>query len=195
MAGHSAQRSWRIRALTLMALVAGAAGWPAAALAADNEPADLEYRVKAAFLYKIAGYVEWPGTSFPQSDTPLTIGVIGAEPVAVELSQILTGRTAHNRPVTVRRLKAGEPLNGVHVLFLGRMASGQLSQVVPKAQERSILIVTESESALAQGSMVNFVIDEGRVRFEVALASAQKSKLKLSSRLLAVAQQVYTGTP
>jgi len=55
--------------------------------------------------------------------------------------------------------------------------------------------VTESVGALAQGSVINFVIAERRVRFEVALDSAEKNKLKLSSRLLAVAQQVRTGTP
>jgi len=55
--------------------------------------------------------------------------------------------------------------------------------------------VTESDGALTQGSMINFVLVDRRVRFEVALDSAEKSGLKLSSRLLAVARQVRTGTP
>jgi diadenosine tetraphosphate (Ap4A) HIT family hydrolase len=120
--------------------------------------------------------------------------VVGAEPLAAELSQILAGRTAHDRPVRVRRLKASESLEGVHVLFVGREESAQLNQLASKAQQRSILIVSESERALAQGSAINFVIDEGRVRFEVSLVSARKSNVKLSSRLLAVAQQVM-GAP
>jgi diadenosine tetraphosphate (Ap4A) HIT family hydrolase len=82
----------------------------------------------------------------------------------------------------------------VHVLFVGREESAQLNQLASKAQQRSILIVSESERALAQGSAINFVIDEGRVRFEVSLVSARKSNVKLSSRLLAVAQQVM-GAP
>lgn len=194
MGGHSARWSWRTRALTLMALVAGATGWAEGVSPADSESASLEHRVKAAFLYKITGYVEWPNTSFPQTNTPVTIGVVGAEPLAVELSQILTGRTAQNRPVAVRRLKAGEPLNGLHILFVGREQSGQLGQLVPRAQQRSILVVTESEGALAHGSAINFVIVDGRVRFEVSLASARSSGLKLSSRLLTVAHHV-AGAP
>jgi len=55
------------------------------------------------------------------------------------------------------------------------------------------LTVTESDGALAQGSIINFVVAERRVRFEIALDSAEKSRLRLSSRLLAVAQQVRTG--
>ena len=194
MGGYSARSSWRTRALMLMAAFAGAAGWPGVATPADDDHAGLEHRVKAAFLYKIAGYVEWPNSSFPQRDTPLTIGVVGAEPLAAELSQILTGRTAHDRPLRVRRLKASESLEGLHVLFVGRSESAQLNQLALKAQQRSILIMSESEGALAQGSAINFVIDEGRVRFEVSLVSARKSNVKLSSRLLAVAQQVM-GTP
>jgi len=54
--------------------------------------------------------------------------------------------------------------------------------------------VSESDGALARGSVINFILTGGRVRFEIALESAEKSGLKLSSRLLAVAQQV-TGTP
>ena len=194
MDGHSA-RSWRTRALMLTALIASAASWPGTVLPADNDQANLEHRVKAAFLYKIAGYVEWPSSSFPRPDTPLTIGVVAADPLAAELSQVVTNRTANNRPITVRRLKGGEPLDGIHVLFVGRAASAQLPNLVSKTQQRSILVVTESDGALAYGSAINFILSEGRVRFEISLESARKSGVKLSSRLLAVAEQVYSGTP
>lgn len=194
MAGHSARRAWRTPALMLIALAAGATACPEWVLPADNEAATLEHRVKAAFLYKIAGYVEWPRASFAQPETPVTIGVVGAGSLAAELSQIVAGRTAQNRPVAVRRLKAGELPSGVHMLFVGR-GEGALAQLVQRAQQRSVLVVTESEGALVQGSAINFIIVDGRVRFEISLASAEKSGLRLSSRLLAVAQQVYTGTP
>ena len=58
-----------------------------------------------------------------------------------------------------------------------------------------MLVVTESEGALADGSMVNFVLVDGRVRFEVGLDAARRGGLTLSSRLLAVAQQVHSGVP
>ena len=193
MDGHSARSSWRTRALMLTALIAGATSWPGAVLPASDEQTSLEHRVKAAFLYKIAGYVEWPNTSFPRPDTPITIGVVGADPLEAELTQISTGRTAHNRSITVKRLKGNESLDGVHILFVGRAEGGQLPQLVPKARQRSILIVTESEDALKSGSAINFVLSDGRVRFEISLDSAHRSGLKLSSRLLAVAEQVYGG--
>jgi hypothetical protein len=108
---------------------------------------------------------------------------------------VVAGRTVGGRPVSVKRVKPGEPLTGVHILFVGRAESTRLAQMVQAAQPRAMLTVTESDGALAQGSMINFVLVDRRVRFEVALDSAEKNGLKLSSRLLAVAQQVRTGTP
>lgn len=178
------------RALMLVCVAA----WAPWSAQAAEDPESLELRVKAAFLYKFAGYVEWPPKSFASPDTPVTIGVIGAEPLATELTQAVTGRTVNDRPVTVRRLKAGESLAGIHVLFVGRAENARLDQLAQSAQPRSILTVSESDGALARGSVINFVLSGGRVRFEIALDSAEKSGLKLSSRLLGVAQQV-TGTP
>lgn len=178
--------------VTILAWVMACAPWNVQA-AEDTET--LEQRVKAAFLYKFAGYVEWPPASFAQANTPITIAVIGADPLAIELTQVVVGRTVNNRSLAVRRLKAGESLAGVHILFVGSAESSRLGQLARNAQPHSVLTVSESEGALERGSMINFVVADRRVRFEVALDSAEKSGLKLSSRLLAVAQQVRTGMP
>jgi YfiR/HmsC-like len=163
------------------------------ALADDSE--SLEYRVKAAFIYKFAGYVEWPPTLFPRPDSPIVIGVLGADAVAEELVRLVPGRTVNNRPVTVKRLKPGEAISGINILFIGKQESDRIEQLARLAQPQSLLSVTESERALANGSIINFVLIDRKVRFEISLESAEKSGLKLSSRLLAVAQQVHTSTP
>jgi hypothetical protein len=162
---------------------------------AQEDDALLEQRVKAAFLYKFAGYVDWPPASFAHPGTPVTIGIVGADPLAAELVQAVAGRAVNDRTMTVRRIKVGESLDGVHVLFVGRAENARLAQLAQAAQPRSILTVTESDGALEQGSVINFVLAERRVRFEISLDSAEKSRLRLSSRLLAVAQQVRTGVP
>lgn len=185
-----ARRATALACAAFFAWIAAYAPWNAQA-AEDGET--LELRVKAAFLYKFASYVEWPAKSFARPETPVTIGVIGAESLATELVQAVAGRTVNDRAVTVKRLNAGDSLAGIHILFIGRAESARLDQLAQSAQPRSILTVTESAGALARGSVINFVLSDGRVRFQIALDSAEKSGLKLSSRLLAVAQQV-TGT-
>jgi hypothetical protein len=165
-----------------------------AALADTGEAADtLERQVKAAYLYKFAGYVEWPEASFSRPEAPITIGVLGAEALAGDLAQLVAGRTANSRTITAKRLKPGDALSGVNILFVGKEETGRLTQLVALARPHAVLIVTESEGALTQGSVINFTLVDRRVRFEISLGSAEKSSLKLSSRLLAVAQQVYPG--
>jgi hypothetical protein len=95
----------------------------------------------------------------------------------------------------VTQVKPGGSLEGLHVLFVGREQRNRLKDIVAKTRPHPVLVVTEWDGALAEGGMVNFVLVDGRVRFEVALEAARRAGLTLSSRLLAVAQQVYSGTP
>jgi hypothetical protein len=181
----------RILAAACIFLAATMPWWSVQAADADVD-STLEQRVKAAFLYQFAAYVEWPPNTFAQPGTPITIAVLGADAVAEELGQVVTGRTVGGRSVVVKRVKQGESLAGVHILFVGKSEGARLNQL---PQARAVLTVTEMDGALAHGSMINFVLVDRRVRFEVALDSVEKNGLKLSSRLLAVAQQVRTGTP
>jgi hypothetical protein len=176
-------------------LLVALGGMQAARAEAEDGSEALERQVKAAFLYKFAGYVEWPEANLPRPDTPITIGVLGADTLAAELSRLVAGRTVNNRAITAKRLKPGDSLAGINVLFIGKEETARLSQLLPVTRPRAILTVTESEGALAHGSVINFTLVERRVRFEISLDSAEKSGLKLSSRLLTVAQQVYTGNP
>lgn len=168
-----------------------AAGLPAFAANNGNSDNELERGVKAAFLYKFLSYIEWPPSAFQKPDSPFVIGVTGADTVAAELAQIARGRTVANRPVTVRRIEEKDPVSGLHLLFIGRSAAARQPQLLAAAQQSSIVTVTETEDALAHGSVINFRLSDGRVRFEVSLAAAEKSDLKLSSRMLAVASSVH----
>ena len=150
-----------------------------------------EYRVKAAFLYKFGGYVEWPDRSFARADSPVVIGVIGADTLADELAQTVSGRNVNGRPVLVRKLRAGDPIAGLHVLFIGRVDRGRLAEILAAAKGQALLTVTESEEALELGSMINFVVVENKVRFDVAPPS-ESDNLRISTRLLGVARKVVS---
>src|SRR5258708_28320536 len=133
----------RFALLVLCTLCAGAS------LAADESPQDIEQRVKAAFLFKFGGYVEWPERVFARSDSPLLIGVAGADVLAAELSRITAGRTMNGRPVTVRRARSGEQETGVQVLFISRSEGGPVGELPSTPQGQPVLTVTETEKGLA----------------------------------------------
>jgi hypothetical protein len=152
-----------------------------------------EYRVKAAYLYKFCGFVEWPARAFARPDRAFTIGVMGADTLAYELEQVVAERTVNARPVAVRKLKRGESIANVQMLFVGRSEAGRLAEILASAKGQATLVVTESENALALGSMINFVVVDDKVRFDVALPPAEEGELRISARLLAVARKVVTG--
>jgi hypothetical protein len=165
----------------------------ASAPPAEAQTGVTERGVKAAFVYKFLSYVEWPGSAFAQPDAPMVIGVIGADDLAAELTEVVRGRTVGARPVEVHRLRAADPLTGVNALFIGASEKARIAALARAALARSVLVITESEDALDQGSVINLIVVDGRVRFEVSLDAAERAGLKLSSRMLAVAHLVRMG--
>ena len=148
-----------------------------------------EYEVKAAFLYQFANYVEWPTETFNDQDGPLVFGILDADEVAEFLEQMVAGRTIKGREILVRRLQTEDSLSGLHVLFVGRAGGSRVESILAEASSMSVLTVTETPPH-PLGSVINFEIVDNRVRFDIALMPAEQGNLRISSRLLQVAQRV-----
>lgn len=161
------------------------------AAAATVGAQETEHDIKAAFLYKFLTYVDWPAAALAP-DSPIVIGVMGSDVLASRLEGIARGRPVRGRSVIVRQIGDGEAEPSVHVLFIGARADTVLERQVAWAARRSVLLVTETQGALRRGAMINFVTEEGRVRFEVSVAAADRAGLKLGSGLLGVAREVKT---
>jgi hypothetical protein len=116
--------------------------------------------------------------------------VAGSGPVADELAQIVPGRTVAGHPVVLKRLAEGESPKGVQLLFVGGADPGRHAALIAAAQHGGALVVTESDHGLAAGAAINLLVTSDHVGFEVSLEGAQRSGLRISSRMLAVARRV-----
>ncbi len=112
--------------------------------------------------------------------------------MAAELARVVAGRQVRGRPIVVRALREGEQVQ-VHLLFVAGADSTRAARIL-RAAPAALLPVTECEHGLQFGSVINFRIIEERVRFDVSLDSAERNNVKLSSRLLTVANRVVKGT-
>ncbi len=169
-------------------LLLACCAWQGLAAAAAPSP-ESESAVKAAYLHRIVGLVEWPPGSFQAPDAPLVIAVAGNEAVADDLEQFAaTGRGVRGRPLVVRRLREGEAPVGAHVLLVGAARESRVRELASTAGP--LLVVTEQENGHRLGGVLNFVIVGGRVRFTASLPQADARGLRLSARLLEVAQAV-----
>lgn len=147
--------------------------------------------VKAVFLYRFAGYVQWPAASANQ--TRFVVAVMGADDVAAQLERLLPDHPVHGLPAEVHRIGALASLGDAQMLYVGPGFDGNLAALLARMRGRAVLVVTDRDGALESGSMVNFLLESGHVRFEVSLTAARQAGLAVSSALLAVAQRVKTG--
>lgn len=153
----------------------------------------IERQIKAAYLYKFAGFVEWPEGSFVRPDSPLVIGVMGADALAEQLERTVAGHSANGHPLVVKRLRKGEPTGHIHILFLGAMDKAALQEVIAATRNQPLLTVSDSEEAYAAGCIINFVVAEDRLRFDVALKNAAAARIRISARMLSAAYRVQQG--
>lgn len=153
-----------------------------------------EPQLKAAYLYKFAGFIEWPPERFARADSPLWIGVAGNDELAARLEQIVVGRRVNGHALAVRRVHPGETLADLHILYLGPLDRDALATLLAAARGQAVLTVSDSGEAAALGSMVNFVMAQERLRFEVALPQVAPSGLKISARMLSAAQRIVEAS-
>lgn len=170
------------RALLLMLL---GASWGAGARAAPRAAPE---EVKAAYLYRFVDYVEWPAGA---ADAGLRIGVAGADAVLAELRKLLAARPPSGRGIEAVPVAAGARAEGVALLFIGGTPTAVTREWIERlTREQPLLVVTEGPQGLAAGSALNFVAVGDRLRFEAAPQAAVAAGIKLSSRLLAIAERV-----
>lgn len=180
----------RLPRRTWLALAAGlwAAPWRAARGQAQGLGLVRESAVKAAFLFKFGSFVEWPAGVFRSPTAPFVIGVYGDDAVAAELEQLTAGRALEGHPLTVLRVRDSGDTRGVHVLYAGGPRASRAREVLGSVRGP---VLTVADSPLAGvDPVLYFTQEEGRVRFVASLRAAAARGLKLSSKLLAVAQDV-----
>jgi hypothetical protein len=157
----------------------------------ETQPAP-EYAVKAAFLFNFAKFVEWPDDAFADRSSPLVLCVIGEDPFGDALKS-LKGKTVNGRHLAIRYMTTIEELDRCHLLFVCPSEKPVLPKILQTTKGRSILTVGDMGGFAQDGGIINLVKEENRVGIEINLEAAQRSRLKISSKLLALAKIVKPG--
>lgn len=151
-----------------------------------------EYELKAGFLYNFAKYVEWPAGAFEKAESPITIGVVGADPFGPALEKTLKDREAQDRKFSILRFKNVGDVRRCHILFIPKSEKGRLPDLFKAVDGWPTLTVGESEGFAAAGGAVNILIEKERPRLEINPDVAEKAKLTIQARLLKLATLVKT---
>lgn len=161
---------------------------PASAFTQEAQAASAvskEYEVKAAFLYNFAKFIEWP------PDPPgefFIIGILGDDPFGPVIDQLLLNKTIKDKKVLVRRFRGVNELEFCHILFVSASAANQAQSAFDRFKGSAVLTVGEASGFARSGGVVNFYIQENKVRFEINQKAAGEAGLKISSQLLKLAK-------
>ena len=149
-----------------------------------------EYQVKAAFLYTFAKFVEWPPLAFSSPSAEMAICVLGVDPFGNYLDDAVRNKTAGERPLAVYRLSGPPAGNECQILFIAASERHRMPALLASLGSRGILAVGDTAEFTAQGGVIGLRLDGERIRLSVNLAAAEKARLRISSRLLSLANIV-----
>jgi len=175
--------------------------------AGADSAASREYQIKAAFLYNFIKFVDWPKEKVTDPNAPLTIGIIGKDLFGNAFDPV-GDKDTKGRKVLIKRFKPWEELKKsgekdkslldreiealrkCHLLFICSSEEKNLKEIINLVKDHSILTVADVQDFLESGGIINFLMEEKKVRFEINVTTARRAKLQIRSQLLRLAKRV-----
>jgi hypothetical protein len=177
----SALRRLRVLGVLLIALFT-----PEPAFAAKS-PQFTDDELQAVYLTQFGKFVEWPTNKTSLTNAPFVIGVLGNKGVAEELDKLAPKLKVNGRAINIRRLAPNADFSQCHILYIGRDAD--YAPILANLKPAGILLVGEHDRFAYRGGMINFVLDQGTVKFQANPRVATKAGLEIKSPLLDVVRE------
>jgi hypothetical protein len=147
--------------------------------------------VKAAFICKLAPFVDWPAAAFAKPSDPFVICVVGKDPFGPALDRAIAGQKAAGRPIVAKRVPKAARDAGCEIMYLGGSPGQAVKDALTAVHGAPVLTVTEGEAA---PGIIDFVLDKGQARYRVDDQTAAEDGLNISSKLLGLATSVRART-
>jgi hypothetical protein len=171
--------------LVLLLLLAQAAR----SFAADPQTLT-EYQIKAGFFFNFTRFVDWPESAFVTASSPILMCVLGETPLTDLVTDVALGKVVNGRAVSIRRVKASDDLRLCNLLFISAEEERHTAEILGSVKKTSTLTVGETPGFAQAGGMINFSIQENKVKLELNLEATTRVGLKVNSKLIAVSRLV-----
>ena len=152
-----------------------------------------EHELKAVFLYNFTKFAEWPAGAFEPGDAPFRICIVGEDPFGPLLDELVAGERVHRRRIEVVRHRRPREARSCQIVYLAADQEPESVAEVPGAAEGTVFTVGESEAFLAAGGLLRFRLLRSRIRLQINEEARARSRLKISSKLLQLAELVRPG--
>jgi hypothetical protein len=150
-----------------------------------------EYKVKAIFLYNFTRFIDWPSNAFASNDEPFKIGIVGTDPFGVYLEEVVRGEKVSGRPIVVERYKNVREIKNCHMLYINVTNQKDIKNILAAVGEKKTLTMSENPEFVKWGGMIRIYSDDNKIRIQINDAAARKAGIKISAKLLNVAEVYY----
>ncbi len=173
------------------ALVALAAALWTAPVCAAGDPSS-EYALRAAFVYNVMNFVEWPARAV--SDASLRVVVVAESPLP-SFVDALSRKRVGGRAISVSAVTRADqiPAAAVHVVFVALDAALQLPTVLKRLEGQPVLSIAEMDLDVQATTVVSLGVSEAKLGFRVNLDLADRIGLQLNPNLLRLAKAVQSA--
>ena len=163
-------------------------GWASIVVAEESA----ESQVKAAFVYNFTKFIQWPIRTLPPGEPKVSLCVLGDDPLGDSLES-LTGKTTSGRQLSVRRIPRVEDSGHCQIVYICKSERDQARNIL-KGIKEGILTIGEMSHFTSSGGIINLLIVENRISFEINVDAAERAGLKINSQLLKLAKIVKEGS-
>lgn len=159
----------------------------AALFIAGHAQSVTEDQIKAAYVLNFARFVDWPPEAF-KGDSGFNFCALGRSRMADELAADIQGKNINGRAIAFHYLKNPDDSLNCQVIVVSGNSTKQQQKLLGIQSGRPVLLVGEFAGFARAGGTMDFIVENGKVMFEVNLAAADEAHLKLSSKLLSLAR-------
>jgi hypothetical protein len=149
-----------------------------------------EYQLKAAVVFNFAKFVEWPPQSFRNSGDPIAVCVLGQNPFGHWLEDTLAGKIVDGRGFTLRQAPDAQEAGRCQIVFVSSSERKRFRVVLLGLKAEGVLTVGDTPGFAGLGGVVNLRLEDETVRMEVNVEVARQKNLKISAKVLSLAQIV-----
>ena len=156
------------------------------ALTAQTVTSD-EYKVKAVFLYNFTRFVDWPQSTFESSVEPFIIGIVGNDPFGASIQEAVADERIGAHVIKVIHFDDAVEISKCHILYVGTSDPDEIRNILSRIKGKSILTVSDIPNFIRWDGMIRFYTENNRIRLEINNTRAKEAGLRISSKLLRVA--------
>lgn len=143
----------------------------------------MNYALHANIIYRVTKYINWPSNSNNRQGD-FTIGIVGDSPLFQELTALVADKKVERQKIAVVKLAGSANFSNCQILFVADEESNRFKKILAKTINSPLLIITESDGLASEGSCINFVIIEDRLKLEINKKNIENRNLKIASELL-----------